>query len=174
MKEASLHKLTVDWKYFSLEQVNSKHDPPWKVWEQPEDYPSRGLMAFIAAEAARRQGEASFISFHLALLKAKHEQGLNIADINTLIEVADGAGMEMRQFQKDLSDRGFLTKLARDHTAAVETFGVFGTPTLVFPGGKAVFLKLASPPPPSESLAVFEEIRHISEKRQYIMEIKRP
>ena len=174
MKEDSSHKLTVNWKYFSLEQVNSKHDPPWKVWEQPEDYPSRGLMAFMAAEAARRQGEAPFTSFHLALLKAKHEQGRNIADINTLIEVASGAGLEMSRFQKDLSNRSFLTKLAQDHTAAVETFGVFGTPTLVFPGGKAVFLKLASPPPPSESLAVFEEIRHISEKRQYIMEIKRP
>ena len=174
VKEDTGHNLTVNWKYFSLEQVNSQQGSQWKIWDQPEDYPSRGLWAFRSAEAARRQGEVPFISFHIALLKAKHEQGRDIADINILAEVARRVGLEMSQFQKDLNDRILLAKLAQDHTFAVDTLGVFGTPTLVFPERKPVFLKLASPPPLSESLAVFDEIRHISEKRQYIMEIKRP
>ena len=174
MKEDTGHKLTVNWKYFSLEQVNNQQGSQWKVWEQPEDYPSRGLRAFRAAEAARQQGEVPFSSFHVALLQAKHEQGRDIADINLLIELARDVGLKMVQFQKDLNNRSLLAKLAKDHTVAVDTLGIFGTPTLVFPGRKAVFLKLASPPPPSESLAVFDEIRCIAERRQYIMEIKRP
>ena len=165
--------LTINWRYFSLEQVNSQQGPEWKIWEQSEDYPSRGLRAFRAAEAARRQGEAAFTAFHFALLKARHEQGQDIADMNTLTQVAESANLEMAQFQKDFSDRKILAKLAEDHTFAVETFGVFGTPTLVFPENQAVFLKM-SPPSPEESLSVFTEVRTFAERRRHIQEIKRP
>ncbi len=166
-------KLAINWRYFSLEQVNSQQGPQWKIWEQPEDYPSRGLRAFQAAEAARRQGEAAFGSFHMALLRARHEQHKDIADISTIIQVAESVELEMTQFQKDLSDRQLLAKLAEDHTFAAESLGVFGTPTLVFPEGRAVFLKM-SPPPPEESLAVFAEVQQLAERRHYIQEIKRP
>jgi len=167
-------KLTINWRYFSLEQVNSQQGPQWKGWEQPEDYPSRGLRAFRVAEAARRQGEAAFGSFHIALLRARHEQRRDIADMNTLIEVAESVDLEMVQFQRDISDRQPLAKLAEDHTFAVETLGIFGTPTLIFPERQAVFLKMSSPPSPEECLSVFTELRHLAERRQYIQEIKRP
>ena len=167
-------KLTINWKYFSLEQVNSQQEPQWKIWEQPENYPSRGLSAFRAAEAARRQGEAVFSSFHIALLRAKHEQGQDIADMNTLTEVAESVDLEMTRFQKDFGDRRLLAKLAEDHIFAAETLGIFGTPTLIFPERQAVFLKMSSPPPPEESLPVFAELRYLAEQRRYIQEIKRP
>ena len=173
MREDIGPKLTVNWKYFSLEQVNSQQGPEWKIWEQPEDYPSRGLRAFRAAEAARRQGEAAFASFHIALLRAKHEQSQDIADVNTLIKVAKSVDLEMPQFQKELGDRRLLAKLAEDHTFAVKSLGAFGTPTLVFPGSQAIFLKM-SPPSPEECLSVFAELRLLAEERQYIREIKRP
>ncbi len=167
-------KLTIHWKYFSLEQVNNEQGPQWKVWEQPEDYSSRGLNAFRAAEAARQQGEAAFASFHIALLRARHEQRRDIADKNVLIEVAKSVDLEMTRFQKDLDDRRLLAKLAEDHTFAAETLGVFGTPTLVFPERQAVFVKLPQIPPPDESLSFFAEVRHLAERRPYIQEIKRP
>ncbi len=167
-------KLTINWKYFSLEQVNSQQGARWKIWEQPEDYPSRGLRAFWAAEAARRQGETAFSCFHIALLRARHEQRRDIADMNTLIEVAESADLEMTQFQKDLSDRQLLARLAEDHTFAVETLGVFGTPTLVFPERQAIFLKMSPLPSPEECLSVFTELRQLAERRQYIQEVKRP
>ncbi len=167
-------KLTINWKYFSLEQVNSQQGAQWKIWEQPEDYPSRGLRAFWAAEAARRQGETAFSCFHIALLRARHEQRRDIADMNTLIEVAESADLEMTQFQKDLSDRQLLARLAEDHTFAVETLGVFGTPTLVFPERQAIFLKMSPLPSPEECLSVFTELRQLAERRQYIQEVKRP
>jgi len=167
-------KLTIDWRYFSLEQANSQQGPPWKIWEQPEDYASRGLRAFWAAEAARRQGEAAFSRFHITLLRASHEQRRDIAEIKTLTEVAESVGLEMTQFQKDLTDRTLLTKLAEDHTFAEETLGVFGTPTLVFPEGQAIFLKMSLPSPPEECLPVFAELSHLVDRRRYIWEIKRP
>ena len=166
-------KLTVNWKYFSLEQVNSQKGSDWKLWEQPEDYPSRGRRAFQAGEAARNQGEDAFSHFHMALLKARHEQDLDIADISTLTEVARASGLNMSRFQKDISDPSLLDKLAADHTLATELLGVFGTPTIVFANGQTVFLKMMPPPPPEECLPLFMEIRHLAEQRQYVREVKR-
>ena len=166
--------MTIDWKYFSLEQVNSQQGPDWKVWEQPGRYCSRGLRAFWAAEAARHQGEAAFDRFHIALLRAKHEERRDIADINTLIQVAESVGLEVTRFRQELSNRRLLARLAEDHTLAVEALGIFGTPTLVFPERRAIFLKMSPPPPPDQCLAVFAELRHLAQQRHYIQEIKRP
>jgi len=166
--------LIINWKYFSLEQVNSQQGPRWKIWKQPGDYSSRGLLAFRAAEAAWRQGEAAFLSFHLALLKAKHEDERDIADINVLTAVAGSAGLEISRFEKDMSDRQLLNRLAEDHAYAVTTLGVFGTPTLVFPEKQAIFLKMSPPPPPDECLPVFSELYHLTYRRRGIRELKRP
>lgn len=174
MKEGLGPALTVSWRYFSLEQVNSQQGPEWKLWEQPDDYPSRGRNAFRAAEAARQQGGAVFDAFHMALLKARHEERGDIADTGTLTEVAEGAGLDMSRFRKDFADRRSLTRLAKDHTHAAETLKVFGTPTLVFPGQQAVFLKMAPPPSPEEAVTAFAEVRQIAEGREQIREIKRP
>jgi hypothetical protein len=80
----------------------------------------------------------------------------------------------MERFRNDLSDRRLLDKLAENHTFAVETLGIFGTPTLVFPEQQAIFLKMSPPPSPEESVTVFEDIRHFAGDRQQIREIKRP
>ncbi len=173
VKEEIGSRLTIEWRYFSLEQANNQQGPHWKIWEQPEGYVSRGLPAFRAAEASRRQGVAAFDSFHIALLRARHEQRRDIADKNTLIEVAESVGLEMTRFQKDLSDGQLLAKLAEDHTFAVETLGIFGTPTLVFPGRQAVFLKMSPPPSPEECLPTFINLRHLIEQTSCIQEIKR-
>jgi predicted DsbA family dithiol-disulfide isomerase len=174
VEEDIADKLVVNWRYFSLEQVNSQQGPKWKIWEQPEGYQSRGLRAFQAAEAAWQQGESAFNAFHITLLKAKHERQRDIADAKTLIEVAESSGLEMERFRKDLSDRRLVTKLASDHTYAVEALGIFGTPTLVFPEKQAVFLKMSSPPPPEECLPIFNEIYTLAYRRRVILEIKRP
>jgi predicted DsbA family dithiol-disulfide isomerase len=165
-------KLSVNWRYFSLEQINSERGPEWKIWEQSEGYPSRGLLAFQAAEAARRQGNSSFDSFHIALLKARHEQSKDIADVDVLNQIAESVNLEMAQFQKDFNVRKLLAKLAGDHTFAVKVLGIFGTPTLVFPEKQAIFLKM-TPPLAEDSLSVFKDVRTLVECGQYIQEIKR-
>lgn len=174
VKESPVLTLTINWKYFSLEQVNNQQGPEWKLWEQPEDFTSRSLNAFKAAEVARKQGEDIFDTFHMLLLEARHKEQQDISDMATLHEVARRAGLDMEQFHRDISTPGILTKLGEDHTYAVEKLNVFGTPTLVFPGMKAVFLKMAPPPLPEENISVFYEVRRIAEVRQEIKEIKRP
>ncbi len=74
-------------------------------------YPSRGLRAFWADEAARLQGKQAFDSFHLALLRARCEQNRDIADITMLIEVAENVDLELTQFQNDITNRKLLACL---------------------------------------------------------------
>ena len=94
--------------------------------------------------------------------------------MNTLAEVAESVSLDMAQFQKDFADRRLLTKLSEDHTFAVETLGVFGTPTLVFPERQAIFLKMSLPPRPEECLSFFTELHDLVDRKRYIQEIKRP
>src|SRR4051812_41886394 len=59
----------INWRFFSLSQVNHRKDGPndsWAVWKAPSSEPVKGRLAFKAAEAASRQGR--FDAFHQALL----------------------------------------------------------------------------------------------------------
>ena len=167
-------RLAVTWRYFSLEQVNSQEGPEWKLWEQPDSYFSKGRLAFQAAEAARRQGPDAFERLHMGLLKARHEEGKSLAERAVVLDVAQRAGLDVARFERDLGDRSLLRRLGEDHTHAVEKYGVFGTPTLVFANGGAAYLKLRPAPPAQEAMRVFENLRQSIAGWPFIIEVKRP
>jgi predicted DsbA family dithiol-disulfide isomerase len=167
-------RLTVNWRYFPLEQANSTHGPEWKLWEQPADYQSPGLNAFHAAIAAGNQGKEAFERFHYALIDARHVTGRNVSRRPTLRALAEQVGLDLAQFDRDMEDRSLLKQLRDDYNAARNEHGVFGTPTLVFPSGEAVYLKMRPAPPAKDAVAVLEEILQIARRRPYIAEIKRP
>ena len=174
MRERIGDRLAVNWRYFPLEQVNSVEGPDWKLWEQPDDFRSRGLAAFRAAVAARNQGEEAFQRFHQVLLEAKHERGKDHGRRETLEAVAESVGLDRERFGRDLDDRSLLSRIGEDYTEGREQHGVFGTPTFVFPTGAAAYLKLLPPPPPDEAVAVFEDFVRTARDRPYLTEIKRP
>lgn len=167
-------RLRVRWRAFPLEQVNSDEGPDWKLWEQPEGYRSRGLGALRAAVAARQQGEEAFERFHLGLLRAKHEEGRDHGKRETLLAVAQAAGLDMALFERDLADRALLAQIGADYEEGRERYGVFGTPTFVFSDGAAAYLKMNPPAPPGETMPVFEDFVRTVRDRGYITEIKRP
>ena len=174
MKEIYGNRLSIEWYSFPLEQVNSTRGADWKLWEQNDDYESKGLWALRAGEAAKQQGKGIFECFHLALLRAKHVDKKDIANREILIAIAREVGMDVNQFRKDLFDRKLLAKIGEDYTRGVEEHGVWGTPTLVFNGGQAAYLKLRPAPPPEEAAGLFEELFGVIHGRPYVVEIKRP
>lgn len=167
-------RLRVNWRYFPLEQVNSAEGPDWKLWEQPDGHRSRGRSAFQAAMAARNQGEDAFERFHAALLAATHENGQDHGQRRTLLAVGESVGLDMERFERDLVDRSLLPKIGEDYTEGRDRYGVFGTPTFVFPSGEAAYLKMLPAAPADEALPVFEEFVRTTRGRPYIAEIKRP
>jgi predicted DsbA family dithiol-disulfide isomerase len=172
-KEHEGDNLEIDWKYLSLEQINSKEGEDWKIWEQPATYPMRSRWAFRGAEAARKQGQAAFEAFHLKLLEARHVDRKELASQDTVIEAAADAGLDMEQFKKDF-DAATIDQVGEDHQEGVENYGVFGTPTLVFEGGKSGYLKMRPIPPDDELASTWEQVKGLIAGRSEISEIKRP
>jgi predicted DsbA family dithiol-disulfide isomerase len=172
-REHSDDNLDVEWRYLSLEQINNKHGDDWKVWEQPESYPMRGRLAFKGAEAARKQGDDAFDNYHLALLKARHVEGKELTDRETIFGAARDAGLDMDRFTEDF-ESATLDELGKQHEAGVSKHGVFGCPTIVFDGSSAGYLKLRPLPPDEELLKTWEQVKAIIHGRPEIAEIKRP
>jgi 2-hydroxychromene-2-carboxylate isomerase len=172
-KEHAGDDLDVTWRYLSLEQINNKHGGDWKIWDQPQAYPMRGRLSFMGAESARAQGADAFEKFHLALLTARHVDGKELTDRETIFAAARDAGLDMDRFERDF-DAATLDALAEDHEAGVSKHGVFGCPTIVFDNGKAGYLKLRPLPPDDELLSTWEQIKAIIHGRPEISEIKRP
>lgn len=174
--------LSIDWKYFALEQVNAPLESGWKLWEQPEDYmprsghtDRRSLLAFWAAEAARQQGAAAFDRFRMALYHARHRDGgFDFGQRDNFTPIAERAELEVAQFQRDFADRSLLDALRRDHEEGRAKYQVFGVPTICFDDENAFYLKLAVVPPTEDSVPLFEELRHSITSRRWLSEIKRP
>ena len=166
--------LDITWKNFSLEQINSKEGGDWKVWEQKGLHEARALLASVAGEAAKRQGDEAFDKFHLALLTARHAgDRVPLNEDDPIIKIAEESGLDVAQFKKDLEDPALLEIVAKDHEEAVGTHGAFGTPTFIFEDGQSSYIKTFIPPE-EESLEAFEHFIGLMSKRSYIGEVKRP
>ncbi len=169
VRDSGERPIELRWRYFSLIQVNSK-DEGWTVWDAP-DSEARGRLAFKAAEAARRQD--AFDAFHMALLRARHEQRADINDVAVVERVAEDSGLDLDRFRKDIADPQIVLALERDHRAGIAEYGVFGTPTFVFDAG-AAYVRLSEPPEASDSVAIFDRVISIAAEEPRILEIKRP
>jgi predicted DsbA family dithiol-disulfide isomerase len=168
---AAARPADVQWRYFSLSQVNST-EPGWTVWDAPAGEKVRGRLAFKAAEAARRQDR--FDVYHAALLNARHRDRLDIDDAAVVQQVAEDSGLDVERFRRDLDDPAIIQALARDHKEAVAGHGVFGTPTFVFPNGASAYIRLSEPPSGAEALHVYDRLLAVVADEPGILEIKRP
>src|SRR3712207_9495892 len=75
-------------------------------------------ISFQAAIAARNQGEAAFERFHMALLRARHEQNLDHWKRNTLLAAARDADLDLERFEREMTDRALLAPIGEDYTEA--------------------------------------------------------
>jgi len=162
------------WRSFPLEQVNSAEGPEWKLWEQEDSYVSRGLNAFRGAEAAKKQGPDHFINYHYSILEARHVEDQNIGRKEVVIAAARSAGLDVEAFESALADRALLANIGKDYEDARGVTGVFGTPTFVFPGGEAAYMKMRPKAPEEDAVAVWNDFVATVVGRPYVNEIKRP
>ena len=174
VQRQSPDQITIRWRYFPLEQVNSREGPDWKLWEQPDSHESRGLLAFRAAAAARQQGDEAFTRMLYAVLAAKHEAQQDIAQPDVLIEAARASELDLARFERDFQDRTLLAEIGADYTEGRQLHDVFGTPTFVFPEGAAAYLKVLPPPPVDAALEFFDQFMTFVRDRPFVHEVKRP
>jgi len=174
VNKESPNALRLNWRNLSLQQINAKDPGDWRVWEENDFTQTRSLMASIAGEAAKKQGNDSFQNFFLSLLTERHGGNrVPLNDNDVFIDVAGQCGLDVKKFKNDLGDSSVLDIIAKDHTEAVELHGVFGTPTFIFQNGQSAYLKTFIPPV-NESMAAFEHFVGLFSERSYIGEVKRP
>ena len=178
VKKAYGDNLNITWRNFSLEQnahnLKEGLESDWKVWDDDEPAERRSLVAQIAAEAAKRQGEEAHAKFHLALLTARHggEGRLSLSDEDAILEVAANAGLDTGRMREDMKDPELRRIIGEDHEAAIAD-GIFGTPTYIFENGNMAYLK-AFIPEDEDAVASFEHYIALANHRNYFGEIKRP
>ncbi|MDC0035679.1 DsbA family protein [Chloroflexi bacterium] len=174
VKEHYGENLQLNWRNFSLQQINAKDPGEWRVWQEKDYTETRSLMASIAGEAAKRQGSALFNKFFLALLTERHGGArAPLNDQSFLVRLAEKCGLDVDKFQSDMEDEELVKIIAEDHTEATEVHGAFGTPTFIFDNGQSAYLKTFIPPE-EESVSAFEHFLGLFENRPYIGEVKRP
>ena len=157
-----------------LEQNNSQsEDPHYLIWNDPEAR-TRGLGAFRAIEAARRQGADAFDRMHFALLEGRHERRVDFREPPELEVVAQHAGLDINRYRKDIEDPSILAQVEADHFYGVQTHGIFGTPTFVFPNGEAFFMRIKAPATAVEAATTWDNLLAAFVDRGNISEVKRP
>lgn len=134
-------------RHFSLTQGNhpdNREGVQWWLTDQPlgegDRFQQASLSAFLAAQAAARQGENAAWAFTLALFRAHHEQKLPLEEA-TFLEVARTAGLKLEGFAADRQDAPGLRASLRLELEAAAEIGVFGTPTFVLPDGSAAYYR---------------------------------
>ena len=167
--------LEVTWKPLSLAQINQKTgDPDYRAWSEPDESLDQSLWGLRAGQAARRQGEDALRAFLPLLLNARHQDRVELNDVDVLQRLAGEAGLDVERFTADLNDRSTLDEIADSHTHAVEELGVFGTPTFVFEGGGSAFLKLIRPQENEQALSAFNSLLGLMRDEVFVGEVKRP
>jgi len=166
--------IEITWKPFSLQQVNQKNGPEYKAWDEADADLDGSLWGLRAGVAAKRQGEAAMRRYLPLVLRAKHEGREDLGDKSLLTDLAEQAGLNLSQFEKDLGDRTTLDEIAASHKEGVEERGVFGTPTFVFENGASAFLKLIRPKTPQDAERAFDSLIDVMQREVFVGELKRP
>jgi predicted DsbA family dithiol-disulfide isomerase len=166
-----------DFVHFSLYQSHHGSYDGWQVWNEPLDPldPSgtKGLGPFLASLAARRQGCEAFDAFRLHLMRMRFEEHRPL-DACSTVEAAERADLHLATFDRDLRDPELRTVLAKEHQRGVAA-RVCATPTIVFGGGHAAYVRLRSVPSGDQAaIDAFVSIRDMLHGMPYLETLERP
>ncbi|MCL4446660.1 MAG: DsbA family protein [Actinobacteria bacterium] len=134
---------------FSLSQIHAE-DEGESVWDDPEE--SANLLALEVGVVVRDRFPDQFLSVHRALFAARHDDGGDLRDEETLSSVLKSCDVNPEDVLLE-TRRGWPREIVREsHERAVREFDVFGVPTFIV-GGDAVFVRLMNRPLKDAGLA---------------------
>lgn len=135
--------LYVDWRFFSLEEINHQEGEP-HPWEQ--DWSSGWSLMRVGAWL-HAQDPALLDRWYAAIGKAIHEEGRPAFERKVAQQIVEELGLPGDTIEQALADPATGDAVRADHEWLVSTHGGFGVPTLVFPSGKALYGPVVAPAP---------------------------
>ena len=178
LQEVQKHKkneIGFDWRHFQLEETKILNSSNFKK-SNKDLIKTRSLLASVCAESAKLQGENLFERFHYAVLDARHNMTprLPLNDFDKLLDLAVDVGLNKNKFINDFNNPELIINVKKNHEEAVQRYGVFGTPTLVFDNDQSVFIKTFIPKNKNDYIVFFDYIVKIFRDMPFIGELKRP
>lgn len=134
--------LTVNWRFFSLEEVNrveGKKHP----WEREWSY---GWSLMRIGALLRRTDMAWLDAWYARAGKALHEEGRKPHDPAVARQLLEEIGLDPALVDAAIADPTTHDEVREEHQRVVDRGG-YGVPTLIFPDGQALFGPVLLDPP---------------------------
>lgn len=162
----------IEWKTFSLEQVNLPEEGDVdQLWATADE--RRSLLPSAAAKWAETQGGDVFAAVQRTFFDGRHVDHEKIGRPEVTAALLSKAGSDGDTVIDQLrSDRKWLDAARADHEEGA-ALGVFGVPTLVFPGAQPVFLRLLEIPEGDRAVDIYRRVKE-NALDPLIHEFKRP
>lgn len=136
-------KLDITWRFYSLEEVNrpaGKRHP----WERPLAY---GWTPMRVGAWLRRTDMDACDRWYEVCGNALHVDGRRFYDPTVARELLSSIDVDPDTWDLALADETTHDDVRSDHRRAVEEYGGFGVPIIVFPNDRAVFGPVVVPAP---------------------------
>lgn len=158
--------LDIDWLPFVLKEIN-RDEGEASLLERPT-IDSVAVLALALAEALR--GLPGADRYRSETFRAMHETGERPGR-DDVLRIAATAGLDPDQVVG--AETQWLGLVRKSHHGAISEHGVFGTPTLIFPDGSSVYLKLDALPDGDDG-ALWTSLSTIASDFPELAELKRP
>lgn len=162
--------LDVRWRFFSLEEINrpeGKRHP----WERPIAY---GWTPMRVAALLRRQDDELCGAWYEACGRALHVDGRRPYTEDVAKELLAEIGAPAEMWDTALADPTTHDEVRADHDEAVERYGAFGVPIIVFPSGRAVFGPVVVPAPSGDEALALWDLTEAYSRIEGLYELKTP
>lgn len=161
--------LCVNWRFFSLEEVNreaGKKHP----WERQWSY---GWSLMRIGALLRRRDMAELDAWYGAIGAALHRDGRKPHDPEVARQLLEEIGLDSSLLDEAISDPTTHEAVKADHDRITRS-GAFGVPTLVFGDGQMLFGPVLKDPPAKEQALKLWELTKGWLEFPHLYEIQRP
>jgi 2-hydroxychromene-2-carboxylate isomerase len=161
--------LTINWKFFSLEEVNlegGKRHP----WERSWSY---GWSMLRIAALLRRQDPKLVDSWYSLAGFALHEAGLKPHDPSVARELLTEMNLDPGLVEQSMQDPTLDDEIRQDHARVISSGG-FGVPTLIFENGHTLFGPVLIDPPSGEMALELWNMVLLASRYSNFFELQQP
>jgi 2-hydroxychromene-2-carboxylate isomerase len=138
--------LTVNWYFFSLEEINREQGKK-HPWEREWSY---GWSMMRIGALLRRQSMAGLDAWYERAARALHVEGRKPHEKSVARHLLEDIGFDAGLVDQAIADPTTSDEVMTDHQRVVDAGG-YGVPTLFFPDGQCLFGPVLIDPPVGEA-----------------------
>jgi 2-hydroxychromene-2-carboxylate isomerase len=168
---AQQRDVTVEWRFFSLEEVN-RQEGKKHPWERPWSY---GWSMLRVAALLRRgpEGNRQVDRFYAAAGRALHEDGRKVHTPEGVAAVLVEMGLDPSVVEQAIGDETTHDDVRADHDRVLE-LGGYGVPTLVLDGTTTLYGPVVTPAPLGADAGRLWDVVSVWSDFPHLYELRRP